>query len=233
MNNQSNQGQRMAYFEGADGKLYYNFAQGLKVVLREGKGKDVEEYTIEIIGCHFFSGTEYYDVARDGIPQSYSLSANRVRYLFSRYGIKTLAAGERVELPLMLEEVQRFYDHRERLCLKKQQQAEAIPEYKALTYEARGLNQKIGIALAYGRIDEAASLQNKQFDINRRVEAVLREHGLKLSDLEEIKCDKCNGKGYNSLGICDCAIKQTAAIKAFCAAERLRVKKLAGGNGGN
>lgn len=228
-----NQGQRMAYYEGDDGKLYFNFAKGLKVVLREGKGNTAEEYTIEILNCHFFSGTEYYDVARDGIPQGYSLSANRVRYLFSRYGIKTLAAGERVELPLLLEEVQRYYDHRERLCLKKQQQAEAIPEYKALMYDARGLGYKIGTALAYGRMEEAASLQKKQFDINRRVEAVLREHGLSPADLEEVKCDKCNGKGYNSLGICDCAIKQAAAIKAFCAAERLRVRKLAGGNGGN
>lgn len=232
MNNQ-NQGQRMAYYEGADGKLYYNFAKGLKVVLREGKGNTAEEYTIEIIGCHFFSGTEYYDVARDGIPQGYSLSANRVRFLFSRYGIKTLAAGERVELPLLMEEVQRFYDYRERLCLKKQQQAEAIPEYKALTYEGRGLSHKIGTALAYGRIEEAASLQKKQFDINRRIEVALREHGLTPADLQEIKCDKCNGKGYNDLGICDCAIKQTATIKAFCAAERLRIRKLAGGNGGN
>lgn len=232
MNNQ-NQGQRMAYYEGNDGKLYYNFAKGLKVVLREGKGKTAEEYTIEILNCHFFSGTEYYDVARDDIPQGYSLSANRVRYLFSRYGIKTLAAGERVELPLLLEEVQRFYEHRERLCLKKQQQAEAITEYKALQYELRGLSQKIGIALAYERNEEAASLQKRQFDINRRIEAVLREHGLTLTDLQEVKCDKCGGKGYNALGICDCAIKQADKIKAFCAAERLRVRKLAGGNGGN
>lgn len=232
MNNQ-NQGQRMAYFEGDDGKLYFNFAKGLKVVLREGKGKTAEEYTIEILNCHFFSGTEYYDVARDGIPQGYSLSANRVRFLFSRYGIKTLAAGERVELPLLLEEVQRYYEYRNNLCLKKQQQAEALPEYKALMYEARGFNLRIGKALAYDRTDEAASLQKQQFDLQRRAEAVLRAHGITPADLEEIKCDKCGGKGFNSLGICDCAIKQAATIKAFCADERLRVKKLAGGNGGN
>ena len=35
-----NHGQKMAYYEGEDGKLYYNFAKGLKVVLREGERRN-------------------------------------------------------------------------------------------------------------------------------------------------------------------------------------------------
>lgn len=232
MQNQ-NHGQKMAYYEGADGKLYYNFAQGLKVVLREGKGETAEEYTLEIVGCHFSSGTEYYDIARDGVTQPYAQSANRVKFLLSRYSIKTLADGERLELPLILEEVQRYYSHRYHVYLKTSKQAEAIPEYKALTYELRGFGYKIGTALAYERTEEAASLQKKQFEIQRRIEAVLKSNGINPADLQEQKCDKCDGKGFDYFGICDCALAQSAKIKAFCAAERRQLKKLTGGNGGN
>ena len=232
MQNQ-NHGQKMAYYEGADGKLYYNFAQGLKVVLREGKGETAEEYTLEIVGCHFSSGTEYYDIARDGVTQPYAQSANRVKFLLSRYGIKTLADGERLELPLILEEVQRYYSHRYHVYLKTSKQAEAIPEYKALTYELRGFGYKIGTALAYERTEEAASLQKKQFEIQRRIEAVLKSNGINPADLQEQKCDKCDGKGFDYFGICDCALAQSAKIKAFCAAERRQLKRLTGGNGGN
>lgn len=232
MQNQ-NHGQKMAYYEGADGKLYYNFPQGLKVVLREGKGETAEEYTLEIVGCHFSSGTEYYDIARDGVTQPYAQSANRVKFLLSRYGIKTLADGERLELPLILEEVQRYYSHRYHVYLKTSKQAEAIPEYKALTYELRGFGYKIGTALAYERTEEAASLQKKQFEIQRHIEAVLKSNGINPADLQEQKCDKCDGKGFDYFGICDCALAQSAKIKAFCAAERRQLKKLTGGNGGN
>ena len=232
MQNQ-NHGQKMAYYEGADGKLYYNFAQGLKVVLREGKGETAEEYTLEIVGCHFSSGTEYYDIARDGVTQPYAQSANRVKFLLSRYGIKTLADGERLELPLILEEVQRYYSHRYHVYLKTSKQAEAIPEYKALTYELRGFGYKIGTALAFERTEEAASLQKKQFEIQRRIEAVLKSNGINPADLQEQKCDKCDGKGFDYFGICDCALAQSAKIKAFCAAERRQLKRLTGGNGGN
>ncbi len=232
MQNQ-NHGQKMTYYEAEDGKLYYNFAQGLKVVLREGKGEAAEEYTLEIVGCHFSSGTEYYDIARDGVTQPYVQSANRVKFLLSCYGIKTLENGERLELPLTLEEVQRYYSHRYHVYLKTKAQAEAIPEYKALTYELRGFGFKIGTALAYERTDEAARLQKQQFEVQRRIEAVLKTHGINPADLKEQTCDKCDGKGYDYLGICDCAFAQADKIKKFCAAERRQLKKLTGGNGGN
>lgn len=232
MQNQ-NHGQKMAYYEGEDGKLYYNFAQGLKVVLRECKGEAAEEYTLEIVGCHFSSGTEYYDIARDGVTQPYAQSANRVKFLLSRYGIKTLENGERLELPLTLEEVQRYYNHCYHVYLKTKAQAEAIPEYKALTYELRGFGFKIGTALAYERKDEAVHLQKQQYDVQRRIEAVLKIHGIDSADLKEQTCDKCDGKGYDYFGICDCALAQADKIKKFCAAERRQLKKLTGSNGGN
>ena len=138
-----------------------------------------------------------------------------------------------MELPLTLEEVQRYYSHRYHVYLKTKAQAEAIPEYKALTYELRGFGFKIGTALAYERTDEAARLQKQQFEVQRRIEVVLKTHGINPTDLKEQTCDKCDGKGYDYFGICDCALAQADKIKKFCAAERRQLKKLTGGNGGN
>lgn len=229
MQNQ-NHGQKMAYYEGADGKLYYNFALGLKVVLREGNGETAKEYTLEIIGCKFSGGTEYYDIARDGVPQPYAQSANRVKFLLSCFGVKTLANGERLELPLLIEEVKRYYSNGYHVYLNACAKAEAIPEYKALAHELRGFDYKIGTALAYERTDEAASLQKQQFEIQRRAEEILKAHGINPADLKEQTCEKCGGKGFDYFGICDCALAQADKIKAFCAAERRQLKKLTGGN---
>lgn len=232
MQNQ-NHGQKMAYYEGEDGKLYYNFAKGLKVVLREGNGETAKEYTLEIIGCKFSGDTEYYDIARDGVPLPYAQSANRVKFLLSCFGVKTLATGERLELPLLLEEVKRFYSNRYHVYLNACAKAEAIPEYKALATEARGFGQKIGFALAFERTEEAASLQKQQFDIQRRAKAILKKHGINPADLKEHTCKKCGGRGFDYFGICGCALAQSDEIKKFCAAERRQLKRLTGGNGGN
>ncbi len=229
-----NYGQKMPLYEGADGKLYFNFAQGLKVLLRERNGDKVEEYTLEIVGCRYIHDTEYYDIERDGVPLPFAQSANRVKYLVSRYGIKTLAAGERRELPLLVSEVERYYGHREREYYHNCNRAEKLPEYKAIRSALSDLSIKIGIALAYERTDEVAALQAQKYELQRKSEATLRANGIDPKSLKAPQtCEKCGGRGYDYSGVCSCAIAQTATIKEFCAAERRNLAKLTGGNGGN
>lgn len=227
-----NYGQKMAYLQGADGRLYYNFPLGLKVLLREGKDETAEEYTLEIVGCHFVngSGTEYYDIARDGVTQPYSQSANRVKYLLSRYGVKTLAEGNQVELPLLFEEVFRYYQYRRIILENTTKQAEAIPQYKIFKEQFYAANREIFTALARNRLDEVAALEKKRDELSQRMESVLRVHGLDPADLKEKYCENCRGEGYDAYGICDCALAQSDKIKAFCAAERLKILKSSEGN---
>lgn len=211
-----NIGQKMPLLRGEDGKLYFNFAKGLKVLMHGSDRESNEEYTIEVIGCHYFGNTEYYDVARDGMQLPQPLSANRVKYLVSRYGVKTIAYGERQELPLLLEEVKLFYEVQERARENVRTQACKISEYVALNVAARALNSKIGYVQAFGHDDEAAALGIQQAELQRRAASVLIEHGIEPNLLAEPpKCVRCGGKGYVANAICDCAIARSDEIKRF------------------
>lgn len=220
-------GQKMPYFVGEDGKHYYNFAQGLKVELCENDGGKLERYTLEIVACNFINGTEYYSVERDGMALPQPLSANRLRYLFSRYGVKTLAAGKRRELPLLLEEVKGYYEERERARQKKIAQAEAIPEYTVIHKQIRYLDMQIGFAQARGQEEKAAALFQRQAELRAKSDDVLNAHGIDPEEISEPqKCEKCDGKGYNFNHICECAINMTDEIKEFFALNRLRLIEL-------
>ena len=228
----ANQGEKMPPITGGDGRLYYNFALGLMVELREDF--EVEKYTLKIVGCHYINATEYYDVERDGVPLPQPLSANRLRYLFSRYGIKTLATGEgRRELPLTLDEVKRYYEYRAQQYANARARAAGVPEYVALEVAAQALSSKIGFAQAFGREDEAAALQKQQTELKRRAAAALTAHGIVQELLNEPpRCELCNGKGYEFNCICSCAVSRTAEIKEFNAKERRRLASLTAGNNG-
>lgn len=230
----TNKGEKMPPITGSDGKLYFNFAPGLRVLLREDF--EVEKYTIKVLDCHYINSTEYYDVARNGVPLPQSLSANRLRFLISRYGIDLLdSGGERRELPLTLEEVKHYYEHRAKQHENARTRAAKIPEYVALEVSANALNSKIGFAQALGRENEAAALQEQQTRLRKQAKNVLYVHGIdpKLMD-EPPRCELCSGKGYEFNCICSCAIAHTKEIKEFNAKQRLKFLNItAGNNGGN
>ncbi len=217
-----NSGQKMPLYQGDDGKLYFNFAVGLSVLIRERIGKEIKEYALTVTGCHYDGATEYYDVERDGLPLPSQQSANRVKFLVSRYGVKTLAAGVRRELPLLLEEVKAYYESREQWHAWALRKAESLPRYDTLSRAASSYSQPIGIALAYERTEEAARLQQEQFKAQRELEQYLTENGIQPYLLKEPPhCQSCGGKGYLPGGkICRCALAQTAKIKEYNAAKR-------------
>lgn len=221
----------MPLYEGGDGKLYYNFAQGLKVYMHGSDCDKNDEYTLEIVGCHYIGITEYYDVERDGVRLPQPLSANRVKYLVSRYGQKTLAYGERLELPLLLDEVKLFYEVQERRRENAKTMASKLSEYVALDIAARSLSCKIGYAQAFGDKDEANALINQQKLLRLKANTVLTDNGIDPTEIKDLpKCEKCDGKGYYFNNICDCAIVRTAEIKAFNAEERRKLLKLTANN---
>lgn len=226
------EGQKMPPYVGEDGKLYFNFAQGLEVLIRERlQGGNVDEYTYKIAACRYIGTTEYYDVEQNGVLKPAPDSANRVKYLISRYGVKTLYTGKRLELPLTVDEVKQYYAHRESVYETANAAALLIPEYKALRSECNGLYRKIGFAEVYGKTDEAAELESRQAELRRKMENVLRAHMINPDDLTPLPyCDRCGGKGFNVFGVCKCAEGQSDKIKAYNAAERLRLRRLINNN---
>lgn len=218
---------KMPLYEGADGKLYYNFANGLKVAMHGSDRDKSEDYELEIVGCHYIGNTEYYDVLIHGAQLPQPISANRVKYLVSRYGVKTLINGERQELPLTVDEVKSFYEFREWQRAKVQSEASRITEYAALKLAVVGLTPKIGMAQAYGRTNEAAALTEQRSELERRAADVLKAHGIDPATVAEpAPCSECGGRGYIFNYVCECALPHTQEIKTFCASERLRLRTL-------
>lgn len=219
------QGERMPYFVGEDGRLYYNYPIGFEALIHIRDDIGGYDLKVEIVGCFMQGGgIEYYDIKRNGKLCAYAgaMSANRLKYLLSYYDAEILdEGGERLPLPLLLDEVQSYYRNQEYIRGKAQARAEAIPEYRALQCELYDFARNIGIAEAYEREQEASELRKHRDEVKNKLRALLQAHGIDPEALKAPTCGRCNGKGYNHYGICDCAYAQAETIKAFCAAERL------------
>lgn len=222
----NNHGEKMPPYEGGDGKLYYNFAQGLKTEMHGSDRDRTEDYTLTICDCHYIGNTEYYDVERNGVPLPQPLSANRVKYLLSRYGVNTLNVGEREELPLTMDEVKNFYLHLATLHDNAERAASQIAEYVATRSALASLHRQLGIASAYDKQDEINNYSKQIEALERRSNEILNANGINPAFLEELPyCPECGGRGYVYNRICSCVISRTDEIKKFCADERLKFKK--------
>ena len=223
------QGQKLPPYEGADGILYFNFGIGLKVECRETTpDRGTEQYTLEIVDCRLIRNTEYYDVLRDGVLLPQPITANRVKYILTWYGIKTLSSGVRKEMPLLIEEISQYYEYCESFKREKEQRLANIPEYQANDSELRKIAMQLGFASAFGKTDEEKRLMSEQERLSDNKKTLLKKYlGISEKELEGSPfCEKCNRKGFFGYDICQCAIKHTAQIKQYCAKERQRFKGL-------
>lgn len=221
------QGQKMPLYVGSDGKLYFNFAQGLKVQMYGSDCDKNENYVYEIVGCHYIGITEYYDVEIDGVLLPQPNSANRVKYLISRYGVKTLASGKRLEMPLTVEEVKAYFAYIEHKHEQAIREAGKLTEYVALKIAANQLVSQIGYAQAFGKTAEADALEEQRAELERRAAAELQAHDIDPNEIKEpTQCSKCGGRGYIYNHICTCAISHTQTIKDFNAKQRLHFAKV-------
>lgn len=215
----------MPYFVGEDGRLYYNYPIGFEALIHIRDDIGGYDLKVEIVGCFMRGGgIEYYDIKRNGKLCAYAgaMSANRIKFLLSYYDAEILdEGGERLPLPLLLDEVQSYYRNQEYVRGKAWAMAEAIPEYRVLRREWSMLAQQIGFAEACEREQEAAELRKHRDEVKNKLHTLVQAHGIDPAALKEPTCGRCKGKGYDEYGICDCAYAQAEKIKAFCAAERL------------
>ncbi len=222
-----NRGEKMPLYEGKDGKLYYNFAIGLKVQMHGSDCDKNEDYTYELVGCHYIGTTEYYDVEINGVPLPQPNSANRVKYLISRYGLRTLNSGERQELPLTVEEVKAYFNHLESRREYYQKKASELTEYCGTIAALRCMDVDKGLEMARGNDEAAAALDARIEELKSKAEDELRAHGIAPEDIAEPeRCPECGGRGYVYNHICACAIPHTQAIKDFNAKRRLKLSKI-------
>lgn len=220
-------GQKIPPYIGEDGRLYFNFGVELRALCREksADGK-IEKYTFEIKACRLVGDTEYYEATRNTIPLPQLITANRVKYILTWYGIKTLSVGVRAPLPLTINEIEQYSEY----CAERQRSAEQTlatnERFTEVEQSLRRLSMQLGFAEARGQADEEKKLIQQQLDLNKRKSEIMRDLGISEEALAGVPfCAKCNHKGYIGHELCMCTAKYAEEIQNYCANLRLRIKK--------
>lgn len=216
---------------GDDGYYYFTYNNGAKYAVSTGAGIT----TYEIMDCIYRDEQEYYDVKVTGeyLSTEREMCLQRLRYVFeSAKSVTELKEGDLQELPVTQAEVELYYSRYVKLRNKRKREASATlgsdKDYQKLLTEEKELTPLWAQAICNESADEK-ELAEKMRKINAEKRAIMDKLGVKPSELKPPEtCDKCNGKGVRARGgICECAIKQSVKIKAYCSAERL-VERLKG-----
>lgn len=183
-----------------------------------------------IIEPHWDEDNEYqsFTVAVES-PQGVQLremTLDRLNYLLDHsLDVVQLDVGELVLLPLMKDEVERYYQKivRERAKRKKESNAKlkAHAEYQALLGEEK-LLVSAWIQASYKGDENEIALKNRVSELAKKRKEIFSALEINSADLIiESECETCSEKGITAKGrICACAKAQAQYIKAYCAAER-------------
>lgn len=210
---------------GDDGYYYFNYNLGAKYAITTGAGTVI----YEILECIYRDEQEWYCVHVQGeiLSVDREMSLERLRYIFSKAkSVTELSEGEVEELPVTKAEVELYYTRYVKAWNKRKREANATlngdKEYLKLVAEEKELTPRLAQAICNESADER-ELEEKMKKLNAEKRAVMDRLGVKPTELKPLEnCDVCGDKGITSRGgICACAYKQRAKIKAFCSAERV------------
>lgn len=201
-----------------NGVRFFNFPIGAVYLIADKEyGKT---YRLTIVGATYNSNshTEYYTCKQDGIDMPTPISANRIKYLTSRYLVSQEFIGQYMIFPLTHEEVKYFFEvqntqEKERMDDLKKKVYED-DDYKSLVALYKVLNSKFIEATIKGRRDEASSIEIEIAGVKVQMQERARIAGF----VPTVKCKCCHNTGFTERGnICPCAIERTKDIKIFYA----------------
>lgn len=207
---------------GEDGKLYYNYCVGAEYIMASRSGV---MFSYRILDCEYEDGKEYYRIESAGKELPTRFSVEELELLLSRMNVEQTEEGERRELPLLLEEVEQYFnDKRNEL---KNANAEANRVLKAAGYfklvSACGvLRKNLLRAQADGRTDDIKALRKQIKENEDKRTKILTEKKIDIKVLTKAAdCKVCCDTGTVSGHICECAYQIADKIKAYNAALRL------------
>lgn len=210
--------------QGDDGRLYFNFGVGSQYVFYPGGGEKPFNYII--VACEYSGDTEYYYIESNGKAIPRPISANRLKFLLSTIRCEQIFAGEQLELPLLREEVDKFYKafNTER-AIKRETARKKLrkTEYGNLNAETIRLLMQIGTAEANGDEQEITRLNGELERKKAAAQKILDSNGITAEMLNDsYLCERCKDSGMRTEAlICECARARTEEIKKYCAAKRL------------
>ena len=96
------------HFEGADGRLYFHYPLHARYLSKTTTGEPLFEH--EITTCEYIDGKELYTLACNGAPITGAKTLEQVDLILGFFDHDMTEPGERVELPLLEEEVRLYYE---------------------------------------------------------------------------------------------------------------------------
>ena len=150
-----------------------------------------------------------------------------MHYLLNFELVELIHPGKKMELPLLLEEVQIYYRDANVNRNKQKEKAEALLEHTEYSAIEQELKVLCGPRLAFAEIKndktEIEKITNKIVELEIRKSLILNEKHISPETLEDkFVCEKCKDAGVIDGIICSCAEKRKNAIKAYCANLRKR-----------
>ena len=136
--------------------------------------------------------------------------------------------GEYVELPLLVEEVQAFYEQKQsEIDYANAQENRKLngTGYNKLLQKRAALRKCLMLAEAEGRALGVAEYESKLAENGDKINKILEEKGVDVDKLIKVKqCELCGDSGIVGGAICPCAMERAEQIKAFNAAIRLEAR---------
>lgn len=215
-------------FIGTDGYAYYAYGEGAVFEVQTETGA-AKYRIIEPLWRENSEKQSYLvEVYQEGSQEELlrEMSQERLEYLLSGNNVVQILEGELVELPLMKEEVERYYKFVVQERIKRKREANARlkedKEYKEILSEEKLLTPLWARAIAL-QSHEEGDIAKRMGELAKKKMQIFNKHGIEPSVLSAAEvCEECEGSGILKSGkLCHCAKKQQKAIKAYVAATRL------------
>lgn len=216
------------HFEGADGRLYFHYPLHARYLSKTTAGEPLFEH--EIMACEYIDGKELYTLACNGAPITGAKTLEQVALILGFFDHDMTEPGERVELPLLEEEIRLFYSDLAKELKRANAEANAKlkgTEYFKLKSAIEALATPLRFAKSKGDESEVADINSKIKDLKARQAEVLKEKGIDINILTKVKeCPNCYDTGFSEDGqICGCALERAEEIKRYNAELRLARRK--------
>lgn len=214
---------------GEDGKIYFKYNLGAVFELRPEVGAP---FRYKVLACEFEDGEEVYRIDCDGVELPTRLSESQLEFMLGRLHCETIEEGEAVELPLLPEEIEKYFGAKRKELNRRNVAANnALKEtdYFKNKSAIERLTERLRLARAEGDSDKVSKLGKQLEDLEGEQFVILSEKNVDFNILHKVAdCQLCGDKGILSDGsVCACARAQTAAIKLFNAEIRLAAKAAA------
>lgn len=209
-------------YVGENGRMYFNYPVGAEYQFRNAAGI---KFSLRIVDCDYEGGKEYYFLESAGKILPARFSVDKLEKQLAAMPYEVLYEGKRRELPLLVEEVEKYYGAKakERDYANVQENDKLKGTMHGSLVQANGkLKKRLMLAEAEGREGDVALINKTMAENSAKIDQIRTLKGVDVKILKKIpNCELCNDTGIVDGEICACAMERAEQIKAYNAALRL------------